>query len=85
MDGLGIKEKTLLVTGVVFSVFMVEALIHYSMAEAKENGKSLLTNFLDLPPLSELVKMALVVLTASIVSGVAVTMLEQKLHAKSAV
>ena len=85
MDGLGVKEKTLLVTGVVFSVFMVEALIHYSMAEAKENGRSILTNFLELPPLSELAKMALVVLTASVVSGIAVTLLEQKLHAKSAV
>jgi hypothetical protein len=85
MNGLGVKEKTLLVTGIVFSVFMLEALIHYSMAEAKENGKSILTNFLELPPLLELIKMGLVVMVASVVSGVAVTAVEQRLHTKSAV
>lgn len=85
MNTLGVKEKTLLVTGVVFGVFMLEALIHYSMAEAKENGKSILANFLELPPLSELLKMAVVVMTASVVSGVAVAFVEQRLHAKSTV
>lgn len=77
-------EKQTVVTGIVFGVFMTEALIHYSMAESKSERKTFLDAFKTLPDKSELWTMAGIVLAASIVSGVLIGEAEKRMGAKSA-
>jgi hypothetical protein len=67
--GLTRLEKQVVITGIVFGVFMTEALIHYSMAESKSERKTFLDAFKTLPDKTELWKMAGIVLSASIISG----------------
>ena len=42
-------DKQLVVTGIVFAVFMVESLIHYSMAESKSERTTFMDAFKTLP------------------------------------
>ncbi|MCP3868784.1 MAG: hypothetical protein GY703_11940 [Gammaproteobacteria bacterium] len=56
----------IIVTGVTFSVFMAEALIHYNMGMAKSEGGFKLR----MPPAKDLAKIAAVTGAFSILSGV---------------
>lgn len=63
--------RGLFITGVTFTVFMTEALIHYNMGMAKSEG-----NFkLRLPPPRELAKIAAVTGTFSVLSSVLIKQL----------
>ena len=68
----------LLITGITFGVFMTEAIIHYNMGMAKQQGKFVLR----LPPPRELAKIAAVTGTFSIASTVLISMLERRLPPK---
>ncbi len=76
-------EKQTVITGIVFAVFMTEALIHYSMAESKSERKTFLDAFKSLPDKNELWTMAAIVMTASIISGLLIGEAERKMGAKS--
>jgi len=66
--------KNLLVTGVTFSVFMAEAIIHYNMGQADADGRF----SLKLPPPKELAKIALVTGVFSVASGALIGVLERR-------
>lgn len=70
--------RNILVTGITFSVFMTEALIHYNMGQAKAGGKFQLR----LPPARELAKIAAVTGAFSLVSGAMIGQLERHLGPK---
>lgn len=63
--------RGLFVTGVTFTVFMTEALIHYNMGMAKSEGDFKLR----LPPPKELAKIAAVTGAFSVLSGVLIKQL----------
>jgi hypothetical protein len=65
----------LLVTGITFGVFMTEALIHYNMGKAGPDGKFQF----HLPPAKELMKIAAVTGTFSLLSGVLIDSLQRKI------
>ena len=65
----------ILLTGITFGVFMAEALIHYNMGASKSNGQFRLR----LPPAKELAKIAAVTGTFSVISGVLVDSLQQRM------
>lgn len=67
--------RSLLVTGVTFGFFMAEAIIHYNMGKAGEDGSFKLR----LPPPKELAKIALVTGAFAIASGTAVNALQKRL------
>ncbi len=69
--------RRLLVTGITFGVFMAEAVIHYNMGQMKANNDEGFK--LRLPPPKELAKIAAVTGAFSLVSGVAVDLLQQRL------
>ncbi|MEA3413279.1 MAG: hypothetical protein U9R74_17350 [Pseudomonadota bacterium] len=69
----------LLVTGITFGVFMAEALIHYNMGKAGSDGEFKLR----LPPTKELLKIAAVTGTFSVVSGVLVDSLQRKISTRA--
>jgi hypothetical protein len=71
--------KSLIVTGITFSVFMAEALIHYNMGIAKAEGGFRLR----MPPPKELAKIAAVTAAFSVLSGTLVSSLEQRLIRKA--
>lgn len=71
--------RNLLFTGVTFSVFMAEAIIHYNMGQAKTGEKFKLR----LPPARELAKIALVTGAFSITSSVLIGSLERQLNPKA--
>jgi len=77
-------EKQVVITGIVFSVFMVESLIHYSMAESKSERTTFMDAFSTLPDRNELFTMAAIVLTTSIISGLLISEAEKRMGAKSA-
>jgi|TARA_B110001454_G_scaffold90183_1_gene86056 uncharacterized protein YcnI len=77
-------RKATVVTGIVFAVFMTEALVHYSMAESKSERKTFMDAFKTLPDGNELLTMAAVVMAASIISGFLISEAEKKMGAKSA-
>lgn len=79
-----INYKQIVVTGIVFAVFMTESIIHYSMAESKATRQTFMDAFKTLPDAKELAIMAAIVLTASIVSGFLVEAAEKRMGAKSA-
>ncbi len=64
---------------------MTESLVHYSMAEAKSEGKSFRDAWKTLPDRDELVKMAAIVLTASIISGLLIDEAQKALKVKSTI
>ena len=67
-----------LVTGITFGVFMTEALIHYNMGKQKEGE-----NFrFRLPPAKELVKIAAVTGTFSVVSGALINTIQYRLNTR---
>jgi len=68
----------LLVTGITFGVFMAEALIHYNMGKADSDGQFKLR----LPPSRELVKIAAVTGTFSLLSGVLIDSLQRRVITK---
>lgn len=68
----------MIITGVTFSVFMAEALIHYNMGMAKSEGGFKLR----MPPPQELAKIAAVTATFSILTGVLIKALPANLQAK---
>ena len=72
-----------LVTGVTFGVFMTEALIHYNMGRAREEGKNGERTHFELPPPKELAKIAAVTGTFSIVSGVLIGALNKHIPPKA--
>ena len=76
-------EKQIVITGIVFAVFMVESLIHYSMAESKSERKTFMDAFRTLPDKKELFTMAAIVLTTSIISGLLISEAERRMGAKS--
>jgi len=65
----------LLVTGITFGVFMTEALIHYNMGKAGSDGKFQF----HLPSAKELMKIAAVTGTFSLLSGVLIDSLQRKI------
>lgn len=67
-----------LVTGITFGVFMTEALIHYNMGKAGKDGEFKLR----LPPPKELAKIAAVTGTFSVVSGVLINALQNRITTK---
>lgn len=67
-----------LVTGITFGVFMAEALIHYNMGKADSDGQFKLR----LPPPKELAKIAAVTGTFSIVSGVLINTMQNRISTK---
>jgi len=77
-------EKQIVITGIVFTVFMVESLIHYSMAESKAERTTFMDAFSTLPDRNELFTMAAIVLTTSIVSSMLIEAAEKRMGAKSA-
>lgn len=68
----------ILVTGITFGVFMAEALIHYNMGKVKEGEKFRF----QLPPAREMVKIAAVTGTFSLVSGVLINTLQNRMSTK---
>ena len=78
-------KKEFVVTGIVFAVFMTESLVHYSMAEAKSEGKSFKDAWKTLPDRNELLKMAAIVMTASIISGILISEAQKVMKVKSAI
>jgi hypothetical protein len=78
-------KKEFVVTGIVFAVFMTESLVHYSMAEAKSEGKSFKDAWKSLPDRNELLKMAAIVMTASIISGILISEAQKVMKVKSAI
>ena len=66
----------ILMTGITFSVFMAEAIIHYNMGTAKSNGQFRLR----LPPAKELAKIAAVTGTFSVISGVLIDTLQRRIR-----
>lgn len=77
-------EKQVVITGIVFSVFMVESLIHYSMAESKSERTTFMDAFKTLPDRRELFTMAAIVISASILSSYLIGVAEKRMGAKSA-
>jgi len=73
-EGEVFAMKNLLVTGVTFSVFMAEAIIHYNMGQADADGRFRLK----LPPPKELAKIALVTGVFSVTSGALIGALERR-------
>ena len=69
-------DKQLVVTGIVFAVFMV--------AESKSERTTFMDAFKTLPDGNELLTMAAVVMAASIISGFLISEAEKKMGAKSA-
>ena len=67
-----------LVTGITFGVFMTEALIHYTMGKRQE-GEDFRFR---LPPAKEMAKIAAVTGTFSVVSGVLINTIQQRLNTK---
>jgi len=67
-----------LVTGVTFSVFMAEALIHYNMGMAKDKDKNGERHHFKLPPAKELAKIAAVTGAFSVASGALIGALNKK-------
>ncbi len=78
-------KKQVVITGIVFAVFMTESLVHYSMAEAKSEGKSFMDAWKTVPDRTELLKMAAIVLMASIISGILINEAQKALKIKSAI
>ncbi len=78
-------KKEFVVTGIVFAVFMTESLVHYSMAEAKSEGKSFKDAWKTLPDRNELLKMAAIVMTARIISGILISEAQKVMKVKSAI
>jgi hypothetical protein len=68
----------LIVTGVTFTVFMTEALIHYNLGVAKSEGEFRLR----MPPPKELAKIAAVTLAFSIASSLILKSLPKNLAPK---
>ena len=60
------KNRTLMITGVTFALFMTEAVIHFNMGEKKndENHK------FKMPDNSDLIELGLIVGVFSLVNGV---------------
>ena len=78
-------KKQVVITGIVFAVFMTESLVLYSMAEAKSEGKAFKDAWKTLPDRNELLKMAVIVMTASIISGLLINEAQKALKVKSAI
>lgn len=77
------KQHPLVVTGVVFSVFFAEALIHYALGESEVNGKSFWSNLIDLPSRKQLFRIATIVLVASSLSTILISTVEKKFGKKT--
>ena len=72
-----------LVTGITFGVFMTEALIHYNMGRMKEENAEGRQASFQLPPPKELAKIAAVTGAFSVVSGVLIGALNNRLPPKA--
>ena len=72
------KQHPLVVTGVVFSVFFAEALIHYALGESQVNGRSFWSNLWEFPSGEQLLRMAAIVMIASSISTILITTVENK-------
>ena len=68
------KNDSLLVTSVVFTLFMVEAILHYNMGQQAVDSED---HTFDIPPMDTLVKMAAGVGVFSILSGAIVEALRK--------
>ncbi len=77
------KQHPLIVTGVVFSVFFAEALIHYALGESEVNGKSFWHNLRELPSREQLGRIAIIVLFASSLSTILISTVEKKFGKKT--
>jgi hypothetical protein len=69
----------IIVTGVTFGVFMTEALIHYNMGKAQNEEEFRF----ELPPPQELVKIAAVTGVFSLLSGVLIGVLQNRVSPKA--
>ena len=70
--------KFLLVTGVTFTVFMAEALLHYNFGLCESKRMPLTWSNFTIPTGTKLFHMAGIVIVASTLSGWAISKLEQQ-------
>ena len=67
------KERALLITGITFTLFMVEAMIHFNMGE-KENDKN---HKFELPGTEDLIEIGIIVGVFSILNGIIISKIEK--------
>ena len=72
------KNHVLIVSGVTFAVFFVEALIHYNYGILESKNMPFKWENWTMPKGKSLVKMAAIVLVASAISGVIIEKVEQQ-------
>ena len=72
------KNHVLIVSGVTFAVFFVEALIHYNYGILESKNMPFKWENWTMPKGKSLVKMAAIVLVASALSGVIIEKVEQQ-------
>jgi|TARA_R110002012_G_scaffold7217_3_gene34085 hypothetical protein len=72
------KNHVLIVSGVTFAVFFVEALIHYNYGILESKNMPFKWENWTMPKGKSLVKMAAIVLVASAISGVIIDKVEQQ-------
>jgi hypothetical protein len=75
-------EKTLIITGTIFCISMIEGLVQYSFAEAKSENKSFWDAWATLPDTKDLLKMGAVVLVVSSITGGAVSVIENQIRVR---
>ena len=72
------KNHFLIVSGVTFGVFFTEALIHYNYGILESKNLPFSISNFTIPTGKSLMKMSMIVVTASILSGFLVNHIEQK-------
>ena len=72
------NNHVLIVSGVTFAVFFVEALIHYNYGILESKNLPMIWKNFTMPKGKSLVKMAAIVLVASAISGVIIDKVEQQ-------
>ena len=72
------KNHFLIVSGVTFGVFFTEALIHYNYGILESKNLPFSISNFTIPTGKSLMKMSMIVVTASILSGFLVNHIEQQ-------
>tara|TARA_B100000686_G_scaffold353697_1_gene460338 strand:+ start:3471 stop:3698 length:228 start_codon:yes stop_codon:yes gene_type:complete len=72
------KNHFLIVSGVTFGVFFIEALIHYNYGILESKNLPFSISNFTIPTGKSLMKMSMIIVTASILSGFLVNHIEQK-------
>ena len=72
------KKNFLIISGVTFAVFFTEALIHYNYGILESKNMPFKWENFVMPQGKSLVKMATLVIVASVVSGIIIDKVEQQ-------